>query len=754
MARKNVVTSSLKVSPKKATVKSPVKPKKVMTVKSEAKAKKVSPKPKLTRVPGVIVDTSEPKKSKAKSDDEVVMMPTSASLRVLEKIEIYKAWYQLDFPYLMSGVAKKSGYLLLLVGAFSALGVYMNGVIGATNLAATVCSNDASCVEIDDEDIPATAPKVEFLNSLPTNPKTDLDITVRSSNGLTPAVTLHNLNLGTATVLEPKEVLSNGEYRYLIELAKLRPGSYEMRAVLTTDSTSYSYAGPVFMVEGLEISEVKKEVEKDTASSTATTTEDGGELSLPLVPDFSEVEGGAEMPISLRLKEYKDAVFAVIKTGNHAPSLVKVYARATKDSEPILLGSATASGGEWLFNLSALDLPQSDFALYASFGSQGKTYQTNTGTYTASANKRPSLTSDSEIKLLVNKINLNLETSAVNNESRKSYFSLIATSTPDLFTKADEEKVASPEVIEQLDDVLLTNESDINRLLYVYGVMYQGGSELMLDLATKQIKQELNTIFSAGEEGSNASLVASLLEVRTAALLSLVREQEDVINDNTNSLTTTDTDSDGLSDFDELANVGSDPALADTDNDGVLDSVEFIYGTNPSIAEALRLDTEAFVGGIKNDSLISIKRVFASSLSNSTGRHLYPTVVGTAIPNSFVFISLNNGESYGIARVSPNGTFYHTIEKPLDNGNHSVVSGYIDNTGEFALLGSTYEFRVEEDKLLAGVLFGDQTPVIFSESDSNVPYVVSAAVLLSALGFFLLMLADGLLTRRRGHLAK
>lgn len=755
VARKKVVTRSLKVSPKKTEAKTPLKSKKTLeTAKVPVKPKKVQSKSKLTRVPGVIVDASESKKTKAQNDSEVVMMPTSASLRVLEKIEIYKAWYQLDFPYLMSGVAKKSGYLLLLVGAFTALGVYMSGFMGAANLAATVCAEGVACVEIDDEDVAATAPKVEFLNSLPPNPKTDLDITLRSSTELTPAVTLHNLNLGTVATLEPKEVLTNGEFRYLIELSKLRPGSYEMRAAITTDSASYSYAGPVFVIEGLDTSEVKKQVTVTTATSSEMSDLETASTTVPTTVDFDDSEESAEMPISLKLKEYKDSVFAVIKTGTHAPALVSVYAKSNKDSEPLLLGAATAASGEWLFNLSALDLPESVFAVYASFTVNGRTYQTNAGSYTALSSKSPSLTSDSEIKLLVNKINLNLETSAVNNESRKSYFSLLSTSTPDLFTKADEEKVANLGVINELDESLIDNEFDINRLLYIYGLIYQGGSLAMLDLAAEQIKQEFNIILGKSEENSNTSLVNSLLEVRVSALLSLVREQEDVVSDNTNSLTNTDTDADGLSDFDELANIGTDPALADTDNDGVLDSVEFIYGDNPLATNPLNIKTEAEVGGISNDALVSIRRVFASSLTNGSGNHLYPTVVGTAIPNSYVFVSLNNGSYYGIARVSPDGTFYHTIEQPLVNGTHTAVSGYIDTTGKLAIAGRPYEFRVEEDKLVAGVLFGNQTPIILAGTDSNVPYVVSAAVLLAALGFFLIMLADGLLTRRRGHLAK
>ena len=42
-----------------------------------------------------------------------------------------------------------------------------------------------------------------------------------------------------------------------------------------------------------------------------------------------------------------------------------------------------------------------------------------------------------------------------------------------------------------------------------------------------------------------------------------------------------DTDSDGLSDFDEVHNHGTDPLQSDTDGDGVNDGDEVTGGTNP-----------------------------------------------------------------------------------------------------------------------------------------------------------------------------
>lgn len=50
-------------------------------------------------------------------------------------------------------------------------------------------------------------------------------------------------------------------------------------------------------------------------------------------------------------------------------------------------------------------------------------------------------------------------------------------------------------------------------------------------------------------------------------------------------LQTTDTDGDGLSDYDELYIYGTSPFLADTDSDGISDYDEVIGGTDPLCAE-------------------------------------------------------------------------------------------------------------------------------------------------------------------------
>ncbi|MBT7852161.1 MAG: hypothetical protein HN675_02475, partial [Opitutae bacterium] len=58
--------------------------------------------------------------------------------------------------------------------------------------------------------------------------------------------------------------------------------------------------------------------------------------------------------------------------------------------------------------------------------------------------------------------------------------------------------------------------------------------------------------------------------------------------------TTDDSDSDGLTDAEEIHIHGTNPAIADTDNDGVLDNIELAQGLNPNVADS---DQDGFSDG-------------------------------------------------------------------------------------------------------------------------------------------------------------
>ena len=51
------------------------------------------------------------------------------------------------------------------------------------------------------------------------------------------------------------------------------------------------------------------------------------------------------------------------------------------------------------------------------------------------------------------------------------------------------------------------------------------------------------------------------------------------------SILETDTDTDGLSDYEEKQNYGTNPTLEDTDGDGVSDAKEIELGTNPLVCD-------------------------------------------------------------------------------------------------------------------------------------------------------------------------
>jgi hypothetical protein len=119
-------------------------------------------------------------------------------------------------------------------------------------------------------------------------------------------------------------------------------------------------------------------------------------------------------------------------------------------------------------------------------------------------------------------------------------------------------------------------------------------------------------------------------------------------------MTSLDSDSDGLLDGEE-ARWGTNPSVWDSDGDGISDGAEVhTYGTNPLLADGLRLDTPALLNGGE----------FALTISDVCGRD----VVVQVSSNLVTWVALTNfssveGPIYFVDPTTPRppSKFYRAI---------------------------------------------------------------------------------------------
>lgn len=734
--------------PATVTLNSKAKPK---TVRKQTVALEGLLSPKVKRSRTTNKKMAEPVAAQSvPTTKEVVYMPSSASLRLLEKVELYRLWYQNKFPSEVARLAQVSGYAFVIIGTLFASFSYGAHKIFDYQPAALVCS-EVDCVEVSDANLVPTAPLVTFLNSLPAELNIDTDITLRSRSLAEPSVYVHVIETGVAIPLTATERMKDGEFRYLLEPQKLGAGHFELVATMADAEKSYKFVGPTFFVPGLEtaaVAEPQPVMEPattiETASTSATTTETELSEPVPVTALLNE-----DMPLQMSLEGTADAEYLKIKTGTYVPEEVLVYSKISPNSSAILLGAATPIGSEWVFSLSALDLPQVTHELTATFSSQGRDYQTPMVKYAPVANPSAALATEADISLLVSKITLALETAEVQNLTRFEYFTYVASTSPNFFDTEHEKTFATAELSSLADEVLSNHSDLINTILFKFALVSGGTNRYLEDYSVNNMREFYEALARDQVSAREYGAIATLLSSRFEALRARISETEQRLADEARSLTETDTDRDGLADFDELANLKTDPAKADTDLDGVLDGIEFVGNTDPNISDVVSFPDNTSQRILVSDTPVQLTSVRAVTHTNNGQTKTYPVFQGTALPYSYVYILIKGAPSAGVIKTGADGAFQYTYERVLNDGNYEVSAALVTADGN--LIGETKPivFTKKADNLTATALFSEATMLPFDQTGSRVPYVVAAAIAVVTFGFVLILLAQSLLVRRR-----
>lgn len=733
---------------KKAVPKKKVPPEVVQLPAAQTKPKKVG---KTVRA------QTTPPKTKSEvvvtpSKQEVVFVPSTASLRLLEKIELYRIWYAQSFPTYMSTVAKVGGYTFVLLGTLLASFSYLSNkdLFGP---AATVCT-EVDCVTIADAELPPEAPLITFLNSLPTEITSDTDFVLRAENTAEPKVSLQHLESGERVSLSPMEVMERGEFKYLIK-HDLKPGTYIVQAEARDGVTTYKFSTTPVTIPGevaVTVPIVRPALDDSLSTSTASGTAMVEETALvPVETTDGDTAATTPLhPLTVRVVDTANATYLRINVGDFAPDQVEVYSRVTGSSEALYLGLATQVQGEWIFSLSALDLPHYEHQLYASFAARDKAYQTEATTYIPADFSNSNLTSESELFLLVEKIELALATADVKNATRQQYLSHIASTTPAFFDTAHEVTFADDSLLTEADTQLQLYNQSIDRLLSYYAAAVQGGQKYLLDLVDSKFVAEYKLIAQSYPDTESITTLETLYALRFQDLKDRVRDMEQQVGDQTNNLMARDTDSDGFSDFDEIANYDTDPAKADTDKDGVLDAIESISGFNPLVSDIQNLVTltQNSEERIFNE-VLTIKGVEAITQKSAGADITYAVLSGTSIPNSYVTILSYTLGTIGVIRTNLKGDFSYTIEKDLVEGEYEVAAVLTDNNGNVVASSKPYIFTKTKHDLVAAAVGETLVFIPQNATSETLPAAVTASVAVTAFGFLLVLLSQTLHKRRR-----
>ena len=766
---------------KKEEVKKSVRAKKVTAVKRVTKkpvAKKVAEN-KAKDIAKVTVKktASRAKKtsdSKVSSTPEVVFVPGQASLRLLEKVHLYTVWYEQYVPSMMSGVAKVGGYAFIFLGTVFAVFSYIDAknIIGTP--AALICSG-SECMDVPDDALPITAPKITFLNSIPATLNSDTDFKITALNTTDPTITLTAIETGNTVILEPADRQNESEYRFLIPAGHLSAATYKIEATVQQNATTYTFAGPVFAVNPKELPEaVAAEVTTAVAEETVpAATAEGSEVitsNSDLTSEISTSSDEEELvdtepisttralsPISITLHDQPGSSYVKILTGDFTPSKVDVYSQLYATGQPLYLGQATLVQGEWVFNISALNLPQASHYLYASFAVTGKTYKTEAVKFEPITENLTSPNTETDLAVLVQKIELALLASSVDNNNRQHYFDFFTTQPEILFTESEELLFANKDLLSAIDNSMEQDVESLNPLLLQYAAATQAESQFITTLSNQALTDHYtklaSIVASLTGEPSAVPSIHTVMALRYQILKDKVRESEEQIKQDTNNLTTKDSDQDGVSDFDEVANFATNPLLADTDNDGVVDSVELIRNSDPLVVNQIVVpNLNKNIEEVTFDSVVEIDLVspLVAATNNNEPEEYFVTVEGRSIPNSYVYLLSHTTDVVGIVKTGSTGLFSYTFEQNFNIGEHQITAVLTDVTGEIVASSKPHSFARTQNTFVAAATMSTATPLNTESNEDNVLLnLLVAAVGVITFGFVLLLLSSTLRNRHQ-----
>lgn len=801
--KKSTVSSRVKktavkkaaAKPRTKAVKKTVTPKK-KTVAKRATTKKVPTK----KVPA---KKSVASKRASKKTAEVVQVPTNVPLRSVEKAEVLRSELSLSWQQSMHSIAYVSGFCFLLIGAtYASANVFMPAA--EINNAAVV----AQSTTIQLQTILNVESKLPKELAGPT--KVLFTLTHVEPSSVRYYVTHQDTK--KVSVRQQTESLQNDKFSFVLEPEKLTPGQYELQIEYVTKSAAgvagnkktasvarFIVPAPIEKEPVAEVSESVEQAEtvdvqqpksaeenskpeaikksptspvvapvNDSPSQSTSTTEVSTETSTDtssVSPEAPKETRAAEKPavsvsnpvseFSLYLKETEVSgvlTLPVVK----ADSLrsLELYARpvTSLNSRFLTRASERLDGKVFVVNTQSF-LPNGKYELYArGTDESGKELTTKSLVVTVkNAATKPEdsneyLPSDETTDSTVDEDVSEDSTPARDIAPVEVGVSVMSSST-------------APFEVQEVGKRMLQRDSEaIATLLMNYGSARQSGDEVLIaaardSLTKKKVELANEALIDRELTGISDDVIAHISD-ELSDLQNRVDTFEQIRKEKSGGNSATDSDGDGIPDYDEVNLYKTNPNESDTDNDGFTDGIEIIRGFNPldDTAEVvIEFESPKESVGLVRENDFVIREVIpsVSTMAEVADGTVRTEIRGRGLPNSFVTLYIFSTPTIVTIKTDADGSFVYTLDKELEDGTHDVFVALTDNTGAIVAQSNPFSFVKEAqaftpvDASTGDIVGGESVTETVAKNSYNA--VIGLGVL--AFGLILIMLGISLRTK-------
>ncbi len=263
-------------------------------------------------------------------------------------------------------------------------------------------------------------------------------------------------------------------------------------------------------------------------------------------------------------------------------------------------------------------------------------------------------------------------------------------------------------------------------------------------------------------ESNTKDTVAPETDDQTDAVVSTEQknaETQKLIEERIGEKVSLDSDSDGISNYDEVTLYKTNPYNLDTDGDGFIDGAEIISGHDPldSKSEALITYQSPKEEGVVRVDILEVTSI-SSALPDSdvlTDSPAIPVALisGKALPNSFVTLYIFSTPIIVTLKTDQDGGWNYRFDKEIEDGEHEVYVGITDNAGKIVAKSNAFAFVKKAQAFTASDAANEASsvPVIVQEKSFLSQYMIYLvlSVSVTAIGLVLIILGFYLDTRQR-----
>ena len=252
--------------------------------------------------------------------------------------------------------------------------------------------------------------------------------------------------------------------------------------------------------------------------------------------------------------------------------------------------------------------------------------------------------------------------------------------------------------LSRLESSLQTSFSILTVTLHSGDTKEVSRAKARINAFTKENLDQMNTDFLTGIDQSTQQQVRDRFASLVDSEVARIERREQSIVEKFTTQVTTDTDHDGVSDFDELHTTHTNSTSADTDSDGYTDGAEFVAGFNPNDAalDAVVMTQSPESAGPERPDILSVRSV--AVLGKTQAEHQPQVLItGKGLPNSFIFLYLYPSGLLFTAKTDAYGVWNYVLGLTLGDGRRQLIAAYPDNAGSIIAKSKVFTFTKHSD---------------------------------------------------------